>query len=554
MDVVVTNQGTPVHGLVQSSFHVFDDDQEQKVATFDEHSAPSQLVRQAVAPLPTDTYTNIRRYPAATALNVILLDSLNTPVAAQANAQAQLELFLRNARPGVPTEVFKLDTGLHLIAGFSEEPAVLARTVKLASLLPQASSLYDPESEKQRADVIAATPAQAIKQAPQLVDSLKEMSAMINSDRAHNRVTMTVQAFAQLARILESVRGRKNLIWISGSFPISIEPDTSLKDPFYAWQNFGGELNQAAKRLAAAQVAIYPIDARGHTGLPSANALDRYNASIGNVDQNHVVHAAGESDDMKFLSQSSDERASMRQIANATGGKPFVNTNAIAGAISSAEEDGANYYSLGYVPVKTKLDGKFHNIKVKIDGASYHLAYRNGYLADTLETVKKNAPVEVPAVLASTVLGAPPATQIGIVARIVPADSTEAQDIVLDDKTPGVAVSSPQENTWRRYLATLLIDPHDIVFELANDGTRTATLELALITFNRYGKSMSDMERHVKLRIPADRFEPALKNGLPVRFGLNLPIGFGFLRIAVHDPVTNRVGSVEFPVSVPGKP
>jgi VWFA-related protein len=551
LDVVVTRDGMPVHGLPRSAFHLYEDGHEQKIDTFDEHSAPFLAGKTSPAKLPTGTYTNMRQYPPAPALNIILLDWLNTPPDAQADAQAQLDHFLKTARPGVPTEVFKLDSGLHLVAGFSDNPAELADSLKLASLNPQASTLYDPEGEKRRADIIRATPPQATKNAPQLLESLKDMDAMLDAGSAHDRVTVTLAAFAKLSRILGAVPGRKNLIWISGSFPISIEPDTSLKDPFYAWQNFGGELQQTAKQLAAARVAIYPIDARGLTGLASTNVIDTYNAADGYVDPGGTPHAAGESDDMKFLSRTADEHMTMRQIARSTGGKAFVNTNAIAAAIASAEDDGANYYSVGYIPQKTKLDGNFHTLKVKIDGGSYHLAYRNGYLADTKKSADKQASVQAPPLLESMMLGAPLDRQIGIAARLIPADSPDAKGIVLDDETPGAALTDANKgSTSRNYIAALLIDPHDIVFDLSADGTRTATVQLALIAYNRDGRPVSDVERHVKLRIPAADFAPAMKDGLPVRFRVNLPIGFGFLRLALHDPMTNRIGSLEIPVSV----
>ena len=36
----------------------------------------------------------------------------------------------------------------------------------------------------------------------------------------------------QLARGLQHLPGRKNLIWFSGSFPINILPDGDLQNPF----------------------------------------------------------------------------------------------------------------------------------------------------------------------------------------------------------------------------------------------------------------------------------------------------------------------------------
>ena len=46
------------------------------------------------------------------------------------------------------------------------------------------------------------------------------------------RVRMTLEAFQQIGRFLAGVPGRKNLIWLSGSFPLALFPDPDLKDPY----------------------------------------------------------------------------------------------------------------------------------------------------------------------------------------------------------------------------------------------------------------------------------------------------------------------------------
>jgi VWFA-related protein len=550
---VVTDHGAPVYGLKRSNFHLFEDGKERTITAFDEHIAPARSAAQPVASFPPGTYTNMRSGPSATALNVILLDTLNTPFDAQANAEAQLKQFLASAQPGVPTAIFKLDGNLRLIAGFSTDPQEQLRTVRLANMKPQHSKLSDQEGDKRRAATIASTPVEATKNAPGLIESLKEMDASLNTARDHNRLTLTLDAFARLARILSNTPGRKNLIWISGSFPFSLKPYTTMEEPVEDLKDFANEFNRTIRQLAIARVAVYPIDARGLSGLPSADATDHYNAASGYVDRFLVPHAQGESGDMNFLAHSSDERSTMRQIASATGGTPFVNTNAIAGSIASAEQDGANYYSLGYVPAEKDLDGKFHTIKVKIDGALYHLAYRNGFLAGTKDAANANAQQVIPPILASLMLGAPPVTQIGIAARIAPATQTDARKIMKEVKASGAHLALPGGSGQQAYLATIIIDPRSVAFARDKSGAHTSMLEVALIVFDRDGIPIEDVEHHAELRIPDKVFAPALRQGVSVSLPLSLPDGFSFIRIAVHDPVTNRIGSLEIPVSVPAK-
>jgi len=99
VDVVVTERDNPVHGLDRSRFHVFEDGREQVITSFDEHqpaAAPAPAAKPAAlqASLPPHTYTNVPDYPEATAVNVLLLDALNTPMVNQMDVRRQMIQFL----------------------------------------------------------------------------------------------------------------------------------------------------------------------------------------------------------------------------------------------------------------------------------------------------------------------------------------------------------------------------------------------------------------------------------------------------------------------------
>ena len=92
-----------------------------------------------------------------------------------------------------------------------------------------------------------------------------------------------------------------------------------------------------------------------------------------------------------------------------------MNTNGFQEAIQQALADGANYYTLGYMP-QGKDDGGFRSIKVNVDGG-YQLAYRDGYFADS-------AGHEADAVSASAMkeaiqFGAPPLSDIPFKVRVI---------------------------------------------------------------------------------------------------------------------------------------
>ena len=53
------------------------------------------------------------------------------------------------------------------------------------------------------------------------------------------------------------------MVWLSGSFPLSIYPDSSGETPFLQGSVYGESLKKAANLLAEAHVAVYPVDVRG---------------------------------------------------------------------------------------------------------------------------------------------------------------------------------------------------------------------------------------------------------------------------------------------------
>ena len=115
----------------------------------------------------------------------------------------------------------------------------------------------------------------------------------------------------------------------------------------------------------------------------------------------------------------------MQQIAEETGGVASVNNNDLKGAVASAVDNGASYYSLAFSPGGKKLDGSFRRIQVRLDSGGYTLAYRRGYYADpqNANTAKPSAhnPGEASALDSASLHGAPPATQVLFLARVLPA-------------------------------------------------------------------------------------------------------------------------------------
>jgi hypothetical protein len=120
--------------------------------------------------------------------------------------------------------------------------------------------------------------------------------------------------------------------------------------------DFNATLSITAKILGDADVAVYPVDARG---LVAPTGGDGAIISISD---------------------------SMLSIASGTGGQAFYNTNDITGSIRKAINDSRVSYLLGYYPTNGTWNGSFRAITVKVSRPGVHLRYRTGYYSDLQST------------------------------------------------------------------------------------------------------------------------------------------------------------------------
>ncbi len=126
LDVVVTDQGQAIHGLDQGRFHISENRHEQPIASFDEHGPavePGAVAQPALQP--ANVNSNISTHPSTSAVNVLLLDALNTPKPEQDNTYGQIAEYVASIPPGTSMAVFAHYSKLELIQGFTTDATLL---------------------------------------------------------------------------------------------------------------------------------------------------------------------------------------------------------------------------------------------------------------------------------------------------------------------------------------------------------------------------------------------------------------------------------------------
>jgi VWFA-related protein len=557
-DVVVTDsQGRPVKNLTSSDFTVLQDGKPQSIRAFELHtpavtpdaatnSSGGASAKPVVGVPPQSTFTNIPAKAPQTSWTVVLFDLLNTGVADQSYARSQLLQLLKSIPRGQPAALFVLTRNLEMLQGFTQDPEQLLQSAEM--LNPGKSQVLTTVVERER--TISSITSNAQQAAP--ASGAPTPGASFNTDsiayaqaarisqgyndheafRTTDRVIFTLAAMRGLAQAVSGYPGRKNLIWLSGSFPVQIEPDPASTDPFRNFRGFEDQIRTTDSLLATSRVAVYPVDVRGlqSKGVDISVATAE-NQPMGDVAPGaaHGVVATSPSNAGATISAEtvafSDDRATMKNMAEQTGGEAFVNTNDLKRVINRSLEDGATYYTLAYTPPKDDENGGYHRVAVHVPNKGYKLAYRRGYYS--IPPVTSSA-AGTAALRAALQPGMPPATSLMLTASLQLPDSTR-KDVKVD----------------------YVIDSNGVDFSDTPDNKKHVSIDCMVIAFDSSGKEVAHASDTLDATIPMNAYAAVQQYGLPAHQLISLPPGRYNLRIGVMDKTTQQIGTVDAPLVVP---
>jgi VWFA-related protein len=565
VDVIVQDKsGKPIHGLKPEDFRLSENKSPQPLRHFEEHStadAPPPAGPK-LPPLPPGIFTDYTPTPPSGTLNILLLDALNTPTKDQSYVRDQLQQYVKNAPAGTRIAIFGLANRLILLQGFSSDPQTLKDAVD-HKLIPRGSNLLDDPSgngvdQLQGSDLsqtAGTTPTDAEGAIVQEAANLQQFEAETQALETQLRVQYTLDAFNTLGHYLSTFPGRKNLIWFSASFPINILPDPSLQNSFVTVNLNQAEYKETVNLLSKAQVALYPIDARGLVTPPA------YNAASGGRQfaRNPGAFAA---QNQKFNTAQATEHSTMENVAEDTGGKAAYNTNGIAQAVANAVNSGSNYYTLSYSPSDKREDGAYRTIKVDLVGAqagqNLQLSYRRGYYADDAdhrktETAAANA---APANGASANAayqraamsrGAPTPQDLLFKVRVLPTTSRTETTLAPSNN---LDKSIPATGPFRRYAVDYVALPNEFTLTPQPDGKHTGKMQFMVYVFNTDGLLLNATGQTIDLDLSPESYQRFEKGVIKDHIEISVPVTRDdmFLRVGIEDVASNKFGVVEMPV------
>jgi VWFA-related protein len=525
VDVVARDgKGVPVTDLKQEDFTVLEDGKEQKLRIFS-FQHPDDSVATAPPQAPANAMNVVDNLPhvqAGRALNVILLDALNTSRLNQLSMREAMIKFLETLPANEPIAVYLLSDRLRLLQDFTTDPALLKDVVR--SFRGKSSPLLTISTDG--SPIAPVLPGVAQSLPPQMAAQIRAFQDQTTVDTTDQRVQATLVALNMLSRTLSGYPGRKNLIWLSETFPFDVMLANVSGRASLNSRNYSPEIARTGNMLSDSQVAIYPLDARGLAGSGIFNVANEVNQNGATLRGSMGSQMDRESDDRMA------SHGTMNDLADRTGGRAFYNRNDLDGAVRDSITDGSTYYTLGYYPENKDWNGGFRNIQVKLRRGGVRLRYRIGYFAvDTAAFAKLNPKRQDEDFDDALSLNVPVSTALPFQALVMP----------------------PSAKTENKVIVNYHVDPHALSFETSNDGLQAVNMECAVRVFPKKNpdKPVATEAQKMGGALNPDAYAKIMKGFFPCRDSLTLQPGDYLLRLGVRDNVTGLIGTANASLTIP---
>jgi VWFA-related protein len=502
VDVLVRTDKGAVKGLTKDDFTLQDKGKTQPIAVFAMTEAGAAPATKP-EPLPDNVASNRMNNggEVAQTATVILLDRLNTPSPLdQATVRTKVLTMLAALKPSDRVGFYSLGTTLSMVQDFNEEAD---RLIQSAKRLAAGGTAAAPDARGQQLDA-------ALKDA---------LTPIQQQDVARVRVPTTQQALQTIARHLAGIPGRKNLIWVLSDFPLTYGETADRRT------NYEAEVARAVGIMSDANVAAYPMDPRGVTTSSAASSGATNDSTTAANSAGRLMKGAnsagGAGGTADTLGQSGME--TFDNIGKSTGGASFHNSNDLSGDVRKVLGEAEVTYTLGFYVDDKALDGKSHDLSVKLankpetKGASAR--YKKSYIATTAQAAQQQH-----ASLGELVQDAFDATAVGIMAATAP-----------DPAKPGFNA------------VQVRVSLSDIQFEHRADKW-VASIDLGM-AIETNGKAANAVTVPTPLSLSDEQLRQGLTSGLIIDSAAPTPAQPSRLRVVIQDKTSGAAGSVRIPIS-----
>jgi len=568
VDVVVLDKNNqPVPGLHREDFQILEDGKPQDVTFFEQNFATVRDAANAAAnrTLPPNTFTNVPPILPNNAVNLLLMDGLNTPLADQAYVHKQMVRYLASVPPDIRVGIFLLSEKLRIIQGFTQDSALLRASIARLAANPSTSALLPTAATTAALDtpvniILEKSVEAGSTQLALMAAALQQFQDQQSFYQGNERTVMTLEALQQIARYLAGVPGRKNLIWFVGSIPQCLAGITSESELTSGGCPYEVKYAKTMDMLADARVSVYPIDASSlkpdslyDADAPPASAMLGASGSSATPPNTAAAPALSFTQELNAAQSSSiqsdyQQRAlahlQMDELARVTGGKAIYERNALKEALAQDIENGSRYYTLAYTPSNRKEVGKERTIEIHCVSGSYAMSYRRNYFEDNPKArIAPEKAMSGDPLRPLMDRGMPNFTELRYRMRVAPANPQPGPD------APHAGDNAELFGPYTRYTVNFNLATEGLTLVPGPDGVRRGTIEVAIVAYSQEGKPLDWEVRSIGVAIRPEQNDLAESSGIPFHFDIDAPPGDVYLRTGIYDASSSRAGTLEIPLS-----
>lgn len=519
VDVYVTDRrGNPVTGLTRDDFELLVDGDPEPITNFyavgGGGTEPPESPDTQETPEPPETPTSHetaatpgpevevpsgRRSEAQRLWMVIYVDNPHLEPLSRNRVFRQLRQFLSDT-VGVADQVMVVSRELRTLRlrqPFTSDPQAVARALLELETVAGRSSADAGEREEM---------LRAIDKAQASSDVTTRIR--MHADSIRNDMLFTLDALSESVRSLAGLPGRTAVVYVSGGIPM-----TPGSDLFYAQQqkfrdgtalarevdfNLSRHFTELTNLANANRVAFYTLDAAGlEVGAGLEAEYRGRSASADWASSVLVTHQANIDDPLRFMAQR-------------TGGMAILNTNDIGPGLKTMGAGLSSYYSLGFSRIMA-VDGRYHEIEVRVNRKGLTVRHREGYREKSADTRMEEA------IAAALRFGR---ESNPLRARV----STSPARRDGEQRRLPLVVRIPLQELLLAPQGDLHVGRITVYFSAADGGGNLAPVQSV----------------RIPIEIPQADLEEALQSVFPVRQELLLGAGRQTIAVAVRDELANR--------------
>ncbi len=505
---VLDRNGKPIDNLTAKDFQVYEDGKLQKLQAVDLQRLSDKLLpsaEQAFAQRPPEKpkgynpeaekqaeKNNLLSKYQDRRLIVMLFDFSSMQPAEQIRAKQAAIKFLNSQMTSSDTvSIMWYGSSLQTVQDFTSDRDLLINTINKFRV-----------GDSSENATFADEGADAQDQSGQFVADETEFN-IFNAD-------LKLAALEDAARGLAQYPEKKALVYISSGIQKNGVDNQS-------------QLRATVNTAIRANVAFYPIDARGLTALvPGGDATQA--GAVGN----NLYSGAGQN---TLKNNFNNQQETLATLALDTGGKALLDSNDLTDGMRQVQKDFGTYYVLSYVSSNTAQDGRYRRIQVKLApnlaGLKAKLDYRQGYYGPT--TFRHMQEGDKEAQLSQALLSDNPVTDLPIA---VEADyfriDKDKYFVPISAKIPGSALAFQKKGSKQ---ATEL----DFIAEVLDARHRPA----------------ATVRDTIPLKVATDLAGQVVRKSIQYDTGVTLTPGKYKLRFVARENGEGKVGTYEADLTVP---